>query len=74
MNDLPGIVRKHANYNAVFENYSDYGNPLYTGENVFDRCCTRGESRLPLILLYKGVIEPEEFLEAIGASNFYVKR
>ncbi len=66
MGELPSLAHQ-------FKRYDDHRDTVYTAEQVVNdvenRCHSRVEP-LPLILLRKGIITGEEFLEAVHARDF----
>lgn len=59
----------------MFQRYDDYGQIVYTAEQVVNDVENRCHSRvdpLPVILLRKGIITGEEFLEAVHARDFTI--
>lgn len=59
----------------MFRRYDDHRDTVYTAEQVVNDVENRCHSRvdpLPVILLRKGVITGEEFLEAVHARDFTI--
>jgi hypothetical protein len=57
----------------MFRRYDDYADVVYTAEEVVNFVENRAHCRvepLPVILLRKGIITGDEFLEAVHARDF----
>lgn len=75
----PGTARdqygKVPTFQHMFRRPGDYGDVVYTAEEVVNAVENRAHCRvepLPAILLRKGIITGEEFLEAVHARDFTI--